>query len=258
MEASSKRSFSVSIFARHAGRVLLARDPRVGMWLPVGGELLAGETPLAGARRLLLEETGLSGTFLALPGAIDGSPPGLLGYEEHVAESLGVHMSFAFVADVPTDHVRAGDASERRQWVTSAAELDCPTNVRELVLLALHAGESPLHAVARAWLAAFNARDLDGLLALYADDAVHTSPKLKVQKPETNGEIRGKAALRTWWRDAMDRLPGLRYEPLHLTASGGRVFMEYERICPPDAPYTVAEVLVCEGGLIRSSHVFHG
>ncbi len=227
------------------------------MWLPVGGELQPGETPLEAAQWLLLETTGLSGTFRPLPGAIDGSPPGLLGYEEHQAGG-SLRMSFAFVADVPTDHLRAGDPSARRRWVTSAGELDCPTNVRELVLLALHAGESPLHAVARAWLAAFNTRDLDGLLALYADDAVHTSPKLKVQKPETNGEIRGKAALRTWWRDAMDRLPGLRYEPLHLTASGGRVFMEYERICPPDAPYTVAEVLVCEGGLIRSSHVFHG
>jgi ketosteroid isomerase-like protein len=118
--------------------------------------------------------------------------------------------------------------------------------------------ESPLYAIARAWLTAFNGRDLEALLALYADDAVHTSPKLRVKKPETNGEIRGKAALRGWWRDAMDRLPSLRYEPLHLTASHERVFMEYERICPPDPPYVVAEVLVCRDGLIVSSHVFHG
>lgn len=120
------------------------------------------------------------------------------------------------------------------------------------------AGQSPLYAIARAWLEAFNGRDLEALLALYADDAVHTSPKLRVQKPETAGEIRGKSALRAWWRDAMDRLPALRYEPLHLTASDERVFMEYERICPPDAPYVVAEVLVCRDGRIVSSHVFHG
>ncbi len=118
--------------------------------------------------------------------------------------------------------------------------------------------ESPLYAIARAWLTAFNGRDLEALLALYADDAVHTSPKLRVQKPETNGEIRGKSALRAWWRDAMDRLPALRYEPLHLTASHERVFMEYERVCPPDPRYVVAEVLVCRDGLIVSSHVFHG
>ena len=50
--------------------------------------------------------------------------------------------------------------------------------------------------LAHAWLDAFNARDLERLLALYDEDAVHTSPKLHAQKPETNGEIRDKATLR--------------------------------------------------------------
>jgi ketosteroid isomerase-like protein len=116
----------------------------------------------------------------------------------------------------------------------------------------------PLHALARAWLDAFNGRDLDRLLGLYADDAVHTSPKLRARDPATNGEVRGKAALRAWWADSMQRLPGLRYDVRHLTAEGDRVIMEYERINPGEAPYMVAEVLVCAGGRIRASHVYHG
>jgi len=116
-----------------------------------------------------------------------------------------------------------------------------------------------LVALARAWLAAFNGRDLEALLALYADDAVHTSPKLRARDPATNGEIRGVSALRAWWADAMQRLPGLRYEEQHLTAMGDRVFMEYLRRTPGEAPYVVAEVLVVgEGGKIRASHVYHG
>lgn len=115
-----------------------------------------------------------------------------------------------------------------------------------------------LKALAQRWLDAFNGRDLDALLALYADDAVHTSPKLRVRQPETGGEIRGKAALRAWWRDAMDRLPGLRYDRLHLTASDDRVFMEYLRVNPGEDSYVVAEVLVVSGGRIVTSHVFHG
>ncbi len=255
---TERRAFSVAVFARHAGRVLLIKHRRLGVWLPVGGEIEPGETPLEAARRELAEETGLEGRFEPIEGSVDGAPAGLVGYEEHRAGSKGLHLNFAFVADVDTEVITPNDEIVEHRWVTSAGDLDSPVNVRELALVALHPGTPALQAVARAWLAAFNARDLDALLALYADDAVHTSPKLRDRKPETRGEVRGKAALRAWWAGAMERLPGLRYEERHLTASGGRVFMEYERVCPGEPPLSVAEVLVCEGGLIRASHVYHG
>jgi hypothetical protein len=116
-----------------------------------------------------------------------------------------------------------------------------------------------LLTLARTWLAAFNGRNLDGLLSLYAPDAVHTSPKLRARDPSMNGEIRGVSALRAWWQEAMERLPGLRYEEQHLTAMGERVFMEYLRHNPGESPYVVAEVLVVGAdGKIRASHVYHG
>jgi ketosteroid isomerase-like protein len=116
-----------------------------------------------------------------------------------------------------------------------------------------------LKDLARAWLTAFNDRELDRLLGLYADDAVHTSPKLRARDPDTRGEIRGKTALAAWWQDAMDRLPDLRYEELALTASDDRVFMEYIRHNPGDEPLAVAEVLVVSAaGKIVCSRVFHG
>jgi ADP-ribose pyrophosphatase YjhB (NUDIX family) len=254
-----RRAFSVAIFARHADRVLLIKHKRLGAWLPVGGELEEGETPLEAARRELREETGLEGTFEALLG-VSGAPPGLLGYEEHLAGAKGLHMNFDFLADVRSDFVVRNAEFEEHAWVEDAGALGCPENVVELVRLARAPG-SPLVALARSWLDAFNARDLERLLGLYADDAVHTSPKLRAQRPETEGEIRGKPALRAWWEDAMRRLPGLRYEARHLTAgpgSSGRVFMEYERVLPGEPTLLVAEVLVCEGGRIVSSHVFHG
>ncbi|MBP8822350.1 MAG: GNAT family N-acetyltransferase [Flavobacteriales bacterium] len=113
-------------------------------------------------------------------------------------------------------------------------------------------------AVAGRWFAAFNAHHLEALLALYADDARHFSPKLQARKPETGGWVQGKAALRDWWRDAFDRLPSLRYEPLNLIADGQAVFMEYIRHVEGEADLRVGEVLEIGNGLINASRVYHG
>lgn len=111
--------------------------------------------------------------------------------------------------------------------------------------------------IAQLWLKAFNANDLESLLALYAEDAVHYSPKLKLRHPETNGLIRGKSALRAWWLDAFERLPQLRYQEQTITANNDRVFMEYLRIVPGEEDIAVAEVLVIKGELIVESRVYH-
>ena len=115
-----------------------------------------------------------------------------------------------------------------------------------------------LRAIAERWLDCFERRDLDGLLALYADDATHTSPKIRVRHPETGGLLRGKAAMREWWQDSFDRLPSMRYRPTALTADRDRVFMEYVRTVDGEPDLPVAEVLDVREGLIVASRVFHG
>jgi ketosteroid isomerase-like protein len=115
-----------------------------------------------------------------------------------------------------------------------------------------------LLGIAKRWLAAFETHDLDSLIALYANDARHTSPKLRVLRPETGGFLIGRDALRDWWRDAFTRLPQLRYEEKSLTADGERVFMEYLRRVPGEPDLPVAEVLEVRGGLIVASRVYHG
>jgi ketosteroid isomerase-like protein len=112
-------------------------------------------------------------------------------------------------------------------------------------------------AIALAWFEAFNAHDLERLLALYHDDAEHYSPKLKLRKPETNGFIKGKSALRSWWRDSFDRLPSLKYEVVSLTANDERVFMEYIRHVEGEDDLQVGEVLEITADKIRASRVYH-
>jgi 8-oxo-dGTP diphosphatase len=137
-----RRAFSVAVFARRGDRVLVIEHRRLRTWLPIGGEIEPGETPLDAAVRELREETGLAGAFRPLRGALDGVPVGLLGYEEHQAGSKGLHMNFVFVAEVPlAAEVTPNDEFEAYRWV-DRAELDVlasPLNVRQFGYLALDA-----------------------------------------------------------------------------------------------------------------------
>lgn len=117
---------------------------------------------------------------------------------------------------------------------------------------------APVRNITERWFAAFNAHDLEALLALYHEDARHFSPKLAERRPETRGWIRGKAALRDWWRDAFERLPSLRYEPTSMITEGNAVFMEYIRHVEGEALLRVGEVLELRDGRIAASRVYHG
>lgn len=119
-------------------------------------------------------------------------------------------------------------------------------------------GMTTLETIALKWFAAFNEHNFENLLALYHDDAKHYSPKLRIRKPETNGLVVGKAALREWWKDAFERLPTLHYHATSLTSNNDRIFMEYIRQVEGEQDMLVAEVLEIENGLIIASRVYHG
>jgi hypothetical protein len=112
--------------------------------------------------------------------------------------------------------------------------------------------------IAKKWFDAFNTHNLEALLSLYDEQAKHFSPKLKIRKPETNGFVEGKPALREWWKDAFERLPTLNYRYTTLTADDNRVFMEYVRKVSGEEDMLVAEVLEISNGLITASRVYHG
>ncbi|MBN9283914.1 MULTISPECIES: nuclear transport factor 2 family protein [unclassified Flavobacterium] len=115
-----------------------------------------------------------------------------------------------------------------------------------------------LQSIAFRWFEAFNTKQLDKLLSLYDEDAKHFSPKLKIHQPETNGLVVGKEAMRAWWQDAFDRLPGLHYKVTSLTANTDRIFMEYIRQVNGEEDMLVAEVLDVKNGKIIASRVYHG
>jgi 8-oxo-dGTP diphosphatase len=142
---ATRRAFSVAVYVRKqgtAGRVLVILHTRTGLWLPIGGELEAGETPLEAAVRELREETGLTGSFRPLVGHCEGVPAGYIGYEEHVTGVKGLHMNFVFVADVADDAevTPCAEYTEHR-WVDrdELENLPSPGNVRDFGFVALDA-----------------------------------------------------------------------------------------------------------------------
>jgi 8-oxo-dGTP pyrophosphatase MutT (NUDIX family) len=137
-----RRAFSVAIYVRRGREVLVIEHRRLKTWLPIGGELEPGETPLEAAVRELREETGIAAEFRAVRDALDGVPPGLIGYEEHVAGSKGLHCNFVFVVDVAaTVEVTPNDEIVSYRWVDRVAldGLSSPLNVRQFGYLALDA-----------------------------------------------------------------------------------------------------------------------
>jgi hypothetical protein len=66
-------------------------------------------------------------------------------------------------------------------------------------------------AVAQEWLDAWNAHDPQRVVAHFADDVVVRSPLAGQLRPESNGELRGKDKVLSYYRDGLARSAALRF-----------------------------------------------
>lgn len=66
---------------------------------------------------------------------------------------------------------------------------------------------------ARHYYDVWNRRDLEAILALYADDIEFSSPYIAALGFSADGVIHGKAMLRAYFERALDRAPALIFSP---------------------------------------------
>ncbi len=112
------------------------------------------------------------------------------------------------------------------------------------------------------WHEAVTRRDIDGLMALYAEDAVFESPLVWVSRPEGGtGILAGKAAIRDFFEDGF-RSPqnglGRWYRTGVVLSEGPQLAWEYPRETPDGDQIDLMEMIDLADGLIAHHRVYWG
>jgi ketosteroid isomerase-like protein len=81
--------------------------------------------------------------------------------------------------------------------------------------------------LASEWREAFNSHDLDRILALYSDDIVFKSPRVRTISGVESGVLEGKSAVRDYWRRLLERRPNLECVVGHVFVGVDSVALEY-------------------------------
>jgi ketosteroid isomerase-like protein len=82
-------------------------------------------------------------------------------------------------------------------------------------------------AFGRRWNDAWNAHDLDAVLALLHPDVAFSSPHVPTIAGEPSGVLHGKRAVRAYWAEALRRMPDLHFDLLGVTVGHDAVAIRY-------------------------------
>jgi steroid Delta-isomerase len=118
-----------------------------------------------------------------------------------------------------------------------------------------------LHVYER-WHRTVVSRDLDGLMALYADAAILETPLILVTlKDKTEGILNGRSAIRPFFEAGFRKLGndlGRWYRTGLFFSNGRQLTWEYPRATPQGDQVDLVEVMDIEHGLIAHHRVYWG
>jgi ketosteroid isomerase-like protein len=107
---------------------------------------------------------------------------------------------------------------------------------------------------AREWIDAWNRRDVEAVLTMYAEDVFFTSPTARRVVPDSGGVITGKRALREYWGRALAVNHDLHFELVAVYAGVRTIIINYQN----QVGGLVCEMVRLGGdGLIAEGHATH-
>ena len=84
--------------------------------------------------------------------------------------------------------------------------------------------------IVRDWLEGWNGRDLDRVMAHYAEDAVFQSPTVLLLSPGSDGTVRGRDAIRQLFAAGLSHFPALRFELHDVIERPDRVIVIHRKL----------------------------
>ncbi|MEZ5444388.1 MAG: nuclear transport factor 2 family protein [Gammaproteobacteria bacterium] len=85
------------------------------------------------------------------------------------------------------------------------------------------------------WIDAWNRHDIDRILAHYTDDFEMSSPVIVKIDGEPAGRLKGKEAVGSYWRKALELLPGLQFDLLATLVGLNSITLYYNGVRGPSA-----------------------
>ena len=117
----------------------------------------------------------------------------------------------------------------------------------------------PIERIYREWDARNQSRDVEGIVALYARDAVFESPLVRPLMKTDRGMLHGRDELRAFFtRLAARPLASRRYHRKGYLTDGRVLFWEYPRETPEGEQADLVEVMEIADGLIQRHRVYWG
>lgn len=122
--------------------------------------------------------------------------------------------------------------------------------------------DAQIRHIYETWHSTVRARDLEGLVALYAEDAILETPLiLATLKDKAVGILRGRAEIRPFFEAGLGKLRnelGRWYRTGTFYSNGRQLVWEYPRDTPEGDQVDLVEVMDIADGLIAHHRVYWG